>query len=50
MTFADRCKLFGVYFAALGLWGKQVALSDALAILRYSRIGPVSLKGGVWKP
>lgn len=50
MTFADRCRIMGVRMATSGMV-RTVALSDALAILRFSRIGRVKcVRAGMWVP
>lgn len=53
MTFKQRCQLFGVKFAALGLVyredGRRTSLQDALLILKWARIGKVrNVMPNVW--
>ena len=51
MTFANRCVLFGVRVAAMGLRERLPDVEDALAILKFSRIGRVRcMRPGVWVP
>lgn len=51
MTFAARCRLYGVRIAAYDLASRRLPLVDALWILRWSRIGQVCNVGhNVWVP
>ena len=50
-TFLQRCRRMGVFLAARYLRNSGTELRDALAILRYSRIGRVwQLAPYDWRP